>query len=170
MRRRVVFLRRAGDLRRRVVFLRRAGDLRRVVRRRFGAAFRRRRVVRRRFGAAFRRVVRRRRVAFLRRAGERRRRLVVLRRVVFLRDAVVFRRAIFFFLLFVLRRDAPLRLAVPRDVVLLRPAALRLAERRFAGRRGFRITTSCNGIPIVLADEGHRYNCIVEECDGIICL
>jgi len=116
--RRVVLLRFAGD------FLLRVVDLRRVVFLRFAGDF-------------LRRVVDLRRVVFLRRAGARRR-VVDLRAAVFLRLVVVFLLAIFF---------PPFRVRVLlfRLVVVFRLAAF-LAARRFAGLRGFKMTTSCRGI------------------------
>jgi len=128
--RREVLLRRAGLLRlvvflRRVVFLRFAGDfLRRVVFLRFAGDF-------------LRRVVDLRRVVFLRRAGARRR-VVDLRAAVFLRLVVVFLLAIFF-------PPFRVRVLLLRLVVVFRLAAF-LAARRFAGLRGFKMTTSCRGI------------------------
>ena len=116
--RRVVFLRFAGDFLRRVVF-------RRVVFLRFAGDFLRR--------VVFRRVV------FRLRAGARRR-VVDLRAAVFLRLVVVFRLAIFF---------PPFRVLVLAflRLVVFRLAAF-LAARRFAGLRGFKITTSCRGMAL----------------------
>jgi hypothetical protein len=148
--RRVVFLRFAGDFLRRVVllrfagdFLRRVVDLRRVVLLRFAGDFLLRvvdlrRVVFLRFAGDFlRRVVDLRRVVFLRRAGARRR-VVDLRAAVFLRLVVVFLLAIFF-------PPFRVRVLLLRLVVVFRLAAF-LAARRFAGLRGFKMTTSCRGI------------------------
>ena len=154
--RRVVLLRFAGDFLRRVVdlrrvvllrfagdFLRRVVDLRRVVLLRFAGDFLLRvvdlrRVVFLRFAGDFlRRVVDLRRVVFLRRAGARRR-VVDLRAAVFLRLVVVFLLAIFF-------PPFRVRVLLLRLVVVFRLAAF-LAARRFAGLRGFKMTTSCRGI------------------------
>ena len=174
--RRVVLLRFAGDFLRRVVdlrrvvllrfagdFLRRVVDLRRVVLLLFAGAFLRRRVVdlRRvvllRFAGDFLlRVVDLRRVVFLRFAGDFLRRVVDLRRVVFLRRAgarrrvvdlraAVFLRLVVVFLLAIFFPPFRVRVLLLRLVVVFRLAAF-LAARRFAGLRGFKMTTSCRGI------------------------
>jgi len=153
--------RRAG-LRLRLVDLRlRLVDfLRRVVRLRFGAAFLRR-VVRLRFGAAFlRRVVALRfGAAFLLRAGARRRD-VDLRAVVFLLFVVVLLLAIF---LPPLERTLALRL-----LVFLRLADLLLATRLLAGLRGFKITTSDNGMVLKRPEQRPRYKGVVGLYVGVI--
>ena len=152
--------RRAG-LRLRLVDLRlRLVDFLRVVRLRFGAAFLRR-VVRLRFGAAFlRRVVALRfGAAFLLRAGARRRD-VDLRAVVFLLFVVVLLLAIF---LPPLERTLALRL-----LVFLRLADLLLATRLLAGLRGFKITTSDNGMVLKRPEQRPRYKGVVGLYVGVI--
>ena len=166
-----VVLRFAGDLRRRVVLLRFAGDLRRrvvgfrrVVLLRFAGDFRRvvlrRREVALRFGAAFlRRVVDFLRVVLLR-AGARRRD-VDLRAAVFLLLVVVLFRAMVF---------PPVErvLAFRLLVLFLRLAALLLAARLLAGLRGFKITTSDNGIVLNLPELRLWYKGVVGVYVGVI--
>ena len=180
LRRRVVFLRRAGDFLRRVVdflrrvvFLRRAGDflrrvvdLRRVVFLRFAGDFLRRvvdlrRVVLLRFAGDFlRRLVDLRRVVFLRRAGARRRVVDLRRADVFLRLVVVFLLAIVF---------PPLERALAfRLLVFLRLAAFLFEARRLAGLRGFKITTSDNGIVLSHSDFPLAYKGVVGLYVGVI--
>ena len=172
--RREVFLRRAGDflLRvvflRREVFLRRAGDfLRRVV------DFLRRVVFLRRAGDLRRRVVDLRRVVLLRLAGDFLLRVVdFLRRVVFLlragarrlavdlRRADVFLRLVVVFLLAIVFPPLERALAL-RLPVFLRLAALLLEARRLAGLRGFKITTSDNGIVLSQSEPPLAYKGVV---------
>ncbi len=155
---REVFLRFAGDFLRRVVFLLRAGDfllrvvdfLRRVVFLRFAGDFLRRvvdflrRVVFLRFAGDFlRRVVDfLRLVVFLLRAGAR-------RLVVDLRRADVFLRLVDAFLLAIVFPPLERALAL-RLLVFLRLAAFLFEARRLAGLRGFKITTSDNGMVLSL--------------------
>ena len=135
-----------------------AAFLRRVVRLRFGAAFLRR-VVALRFGAAFLRVVVFLRVVLLR-AGARRRD-VDLRAVVFLLLVVVLFRAMVF---------PPVErvLAFRLLVLFLRLAALLLAARLLAGLRGFKITTSDNGIVLNLPELRLWYKGVVGVYVGVI--
>ena len=152
--RREVFLRRAGDLRRRVVdlrrvvFLRRAGDLRRRV------VDLRRVVLLRLAGDFLLRVVDfLRRVVFLLRAGARRLAVDLRRADVFLRLVVVFLLAIVF---------PPLERALAlRLLVFLRLAALLFEARRLAGLRGFKITTSDNGIVLSQPEPPLAYKGVV---------
>ena len=171
--RREVFLRRAGDflLRvvflRREVFLRRAGDfLRRVV------DFLRRVVFLRRAGDLRRRVVDLRRVVLLRLAGDFLLRVDFLRRVVFLlragarrlavdlRRADVFLRLVVVFLLAIVFPPLERALAL-RLLVFLRLAALLFEARRLAGLRGFKITTSDNGIVLSQPEPPLAYKGVV---------
>jgi hypothetical protein len=171
--RREVFLRRAGDflLRvvflRREVFLRRAGDfLRRVV------DFLRRVVFLRRAGDLRRRVVDLRRVVLLRLAGDFLLRVDFLRRVVFLlragarrlavdlRRADVFLRLVVVFLLAIVFPPLERALAL-RLPVFLRLAALLFEARRLAGLRGFKITTSDNGIVLSQPEPPLAYKGVV---------
>ena len=135
-----------------------AAFLRRVVRLRFGAAFLRR-VVALRFGAAFLRVVVFLRVVLLR-AGARRRD-VDLRAAVFLLLVVVLFRAMVF---------PPVErvLAFRLLVLFLRLAALLLAARLLAGLRGFKITTSDNGIVLNLPELRLWYKGVVGVYVGVI--
>ena len=154
--RREVFLRRAGDFLRRVVdflrrvvFLRRAGDLRRRV-----VDFLRRVVLLRLAGDFLLRVVDfLRRVVFLLRAGARRLAVDLRRADVFLRLVVVFLLAIVF---------PPLERALAlRLLVFLRLAALLFEARRLAGLRGFKITTSDNGIVLSQPEPPLAYKGVV---------
>ena len=151
--RRAVLLR-AVLLRREVVFLRRAGDFRRVVLLR--------RVVFLRFAGDFLLLVvfLRRVVVFLLRAGARRRD-VDLRAVVFLLLVVVFLLAIVF------PPDLERVLAL-RLLVFLRLAAFFAAARLLAGLRGFKITTSDNGIVLSLPELPLWYKGVVELYVGVI--
>ena len=151
--RREVFLRRAGDflLRvvdlRRVVLLRRAGDLRRRV------VDLRRVVLLRLAGDFLLRVDFLRRVVFLLRAGARRLAVDLRRADVFLRLVVVFLLAIVF---------PPLERALAlRLLVFLRLAALLFEARRLAGLRGFKITTSDNGIVLSQSEPPLAYKGVV---------
>jgi protein-S-isoprenylcysteine O-methyltransferase Ste14 len=114
-----------------------------------------------RLGAAFLLlVVFLRRVVFLLRAGARRRD-VDLRAAVFLLLVVVFLLAI------VLPPDLERVLAL-RLLVFLRLAALLLAARLLAGLRGFKITTSDNGMVLKQPERRLWYKGVVGVYVGVI--
>jgi protein-S-isoprenylcysteine O-methyltransferase Ste14 len=114
-----------------------------------------------RLGAAFLLlVVFLRRVVFLLRAGARRRD-VDLRAAVFLLLVVVFLLAI------VLPPDLERVLAL-RLLVFLRLAALLLAARLLAGLRGFKITTSDNGMVLKQSERRLWYKGVVGVYVGVI--
>jgi hypothetical protein len=113
-----------------------------------------------RLGAAFLLLVVFRRVVFLLRAGARRRD-VDLRAAVFLLLVVVFLLAI------VLPPDLERVLAL-RLLVFLRLAALLLAARLLAGLRGFKITTSDNGMVLKQPERCLWYKGVVGVYVGVI--
>ena len=94
-----------------------------------------------------------RRVVFLLRAGARRLAVDLRRAAVFLRLVVVFLLAIVF---------PPLERALAlRLLVFLRLAALLFEARRLAGLRGFKITTSDNGIVLSQSEPPLAYKGVV---------